>query len=871
MSTINNNLMAANVANNLNAHYGRLATSVQRLSSGLRVNSSADDAAGLAIRELMRADVAALNQGARNANDAISMLQVADGALAIIDEKLIRMKELAEQAATGTYNSAQRLIIDSEYKAMADEIDRIARATDFNGIKLLDGSLSGAHNGKGLQSTGMMKIHFGTANDSAEDYYYVQIGDCTTKGLGLGGGAFRTEPVYAFVKTEALVEEQQIFRPKTEYEEYTDPDTGKKYYTDGNYFFSDCYNPGSTRLDWETDRHIIERLRMEQARVTTKQWWQIYIDPDTSQEYYYQAGRGYVLDPHNPVDTRLDSSDLAQKAILDRLQNTNKSAQIETVWDVYEDPAGVKYYTCDSGKTYVPDPEKPLDKLLDTATPADKAIIDKFMPSLAIRIVNEPSCEYYYTVYEDPVTGKTYRSRDGGKTFVDIVDKKEILSLDPDKDREIIARLKLHPANINHFIYFDTYRLPGTNVEYYTRDNGKTWITDLKKMDDIALDASDPSHAAIIAQLEPVLTGSVSRITYDVWEDRTNGNKRYYTMDGGATFFDDLNNPAASIIDKNDPGYAALIANFQKTQATATVQTQYYEYKDPDTNISYFTTDKGQTFVRKVNDPIGTLLTDQNILKRLKPNIIRRANQTGYAVYIYPDTGEEYYTRWDDRGSQFIKDPANPQDIALDKNNPAHQDMINKLVPKSHSSRGVVQMSHPEKYLIYEDTRTSQNYYSYDDGKTIINSLYSPYDSGHQLNPDNPSHKAILDNLRPLTTKVMKTVWNRVQTGTREVEGGSTISTQESAQKALAAIDRAIISKDSVRAHLGAMQNRLENTVTNLNIQLESLQASESRISDTDIAKEMTNFVRNQVLTQSAVAMLGQANSYPHMLMGLIN
>ncbi len=140
MSTINNNLMAANVANNLNAHYGRLVTSVQRLSSGLRINSSADDAAGLAIRELMRADVAALNQGVRNANDAISLIQVADGALGIIDEKLIRMKELAEQAATGTYNSDQRLMINSEFQAMGAEIDRIAFATNFNGQYLLDGS-----------------------------------------------------------------------------------------------------------------------------------------------------------------------------------------------------------------------------------------------------------------------------------------------------------------------------------------------------------------------------------------------------------------------------------------------------------------------------------------------------------------------------------------------------------------------------------------------------------------------------------------------------------------------------------------------------------------------------------------------------------
>ena len=183
--SFNNNLMALGVSNNLESHYARLSVSVQRLSSGLRINSAADDAAGLAIRELMRSDVAALNQGIRNANDAISMIQVADGALGVIDEKLIRMKELAEQAATGTYNSTQRLMIDSEFQAMASEIERIARATDFNGIKLLDGSLQGEHDGSGLDSTGKLKVHFGSANDSAEDYYYVEIGDCTLAGLGL--------------------------------------------------------------------------------------------------------------------------------------------------------------------------------------------------------------------------------------------------------------------------------------------------------------------------------------------------------------------------------------------------------------------------------------------------------------------------------------------------------------------------------------------------------------------------------------------------------------------------------------------------------------------------------------------------------------
>jgi flagellin len=191
---INHNLMAMNAARNLGNSYSNLSTSVARLSSGLRINSAADDAAGLAIREMMRTDIRVLNQGVRNANDAISLIQTADGALSVIDEKLTRMKELAEQAATGTYTSAQRLIMDSEYQAMASEISRIALATDFNGVKLLDGSLSGTAPGGATGS--QMKIHFGTGNSSAEDYYYIRINNSTASALGLGNSASPTHAGY---------------------------------------------------------------------------------------------------------------------------------------------------------------------------------------------------------------------------------------------------------------------------------------------------------------------------------------------------------------------------------------------------------------------------------------------------------------------------------------------------------------------------------------------------------------------------------------------------------------------------------------------------------------------------------------------------
>ena len=207
---INHNMMAANTARNLNAHYSQLSKSTERLSTGLRVNSAADDAAGLAIRELQRADIATLHQGARNANDSISLIQTADGALGVIDEKLTRMKELAEQAATGTYDSTQRLMIESEYQAMASEITRIANATDFNGIKLLDGNLSSsAHVGSGMSSTGKLKVHFGTANDSAEDYYYIQIGTSTASALGVGNQADANSKAYT-VSTQAAAQKALV-------------------------------------------------------------------------------------------------------------------------------------------------------------------------------------------------------------------------------------------------------------------------------------------------------------------------------------------------------------------------------------------------------------------------------------------------------------------------------------------------------------------------------------------------------------------------------------------------------------------------------------------------------------------------------------
>jgi len=121
-----------------------LKTSLERLSSGMRINRASDDAAGLAISEGMRGDIRSMKQAIRNANDGIGMINTAEGALGEQASMLIRMRELASQAATGTIGSAERITINREFQALKDEIDRTAAVTEFNGQKLLDGSMSTA-------------------------------------------------------------------------------------------------------------------------------------------------------------------------------------------------------------------------------------------------------------------------------------------------------------------------------------------------------------------------------------------------------------------------------------------------------------------------------------------------------------------------------------------------------------------------------------------------------------------------------------------------------------------------------------------------------------------------------------------------------
>ncbi len=137
-----NNIPSITAQRILGVNNNRLALSVERISSGIRINRAADDAAGLAVSEGLRSDIRALRQAVRNASDGISLMNVTEGALNEQAGILIRLRELASQAATGTVGSTERQTIQLEFSALRSELDRITATTEFNGTKLIDGTLS---------------------------------------------------------------------------------------------------------------------------------------------------------------------------------------------------------------------------------------------------------------------------------------------------------------------------------------------------------------------------------------------------------------------------------------------------------------------------------------------------------------------------------------------------------------------------------------------------------------------------------------------------------------------------------------------------------------------------------------------------------
>ncbi|MDP1927908.1 MAG: flagellin [Thiobacillus sp.] len=206
-AVINTNIASLNTQRNLSMSQSSLNTSIQRLSSGLRVNSAKDDAAGMAIGERMTSQIRGLNQAVRNANDGISLAQTAEGALSTVTENLQRIRELAVQSRNATNSATDRAALNTEAQQLKQEIDRVATNTSFNGVKLLDGSFNsqafqvGANVGETITIANIANAQSSALGSSsiaqvtgaaATAFTAITAGDLTINGVSIGGIAADT-------------------------------------------------------------------------------------------------------------------------------------------------------------------------------------------------------------------------------------------------------------------------------------------------------------------------------------------------------------------------------------------------------------------------------------------------------------------------------------------------------------------------------------------------------------------------------------------------------------------------------------------------------------------------------------------------------
>ena len=814
--TVNHNAMAANASRNLAATYGKLSTSVQRMSSGLRINSAADDAAGLAIREMMRADIAATRHGIRNTADAISMIQTADGALAVIDEKLTRMKELAEQAATGTYTTVQRDIINSEYQAMAAEIDRIANATNFNGIKLLDGSVTNQHSGHGI------KIHFGTSNNAAEDYYFINIDDVratSSTGLRIGGDAKNDIWGQGAAASGALAGPGCCTAGFSSLNKDAGFNSGQS--------FSYGYN-----WDWleDTDENLLSGKYLA-GRYTVS-------SGDSLQDLANKVNQG----TQSRVGLRLDSP--ALNAAL-------ASGGLAAI--CVGDEAYVFGSAAVSGA--------PGHLILSTAATTAKMFTTTYDPGLS------------YTNYN----GRTY-------VYNDPAVRNALVALGFDSDD-----LPVQSDGDLNFSGASTADIQNqmapahqAAIDAYVAAN---WAAGRERLNCAGGINYDPLEADLWAATSALVTAALTNGSGDLVIGRS------YAV---------------------NTGYYANSRGVFTTDATLAAQLGLSEVV-----VDLSTISDGGGGVRLEAHVGGTQVYGR---ANATPALIKTAQGLGLSFGlggIPPGSTGLYQLA---SGGAYGQPTVNPADIVVTSD-------FSQAGAVNHNSASafwamVDQDDDSIVYVFHKEGGDNNDLMACEVAGTgavsraALNAIDFQnvetgawHDSGAAMTLGGENW----GRLTPVQSKVNKgrEVWNVTLEGRdvgrerdlwianlgdlnlpgleesiingldrdsfMEIQNaadanwrGAEVRTQSSARESLDALTVAITRKDKIRADLGAMQNRLENTMTNLEIQAESLQAAESHISDVDVAKEMTEFTKNNLLVQAAASMLAQANSMSQLALSLM-
>jgi len=736
---INNNLMAMNAHRQLGINSGNGAKSIEKLSSGYRINRAGDDAAGLAISEKMRGQIRGLNQASRNSQDAISLVQTAEGALNETQAILQRMRELAVQSATDTNVNVDRDALQNEINELATEITRISETTEFNTQKLLTGEFDGTFH---IGANKGQNVNLSIGNMSAKALEVVS--DVTT--LGESGA-------------------------------------------------------GVTAVDADIDFNLsgVELTAVAGGAVGAE----LIADSDG-------IGDGFAKDITGISAADGVTSD-AGGGVVPTLSNGATQNQISI-----SASSDINWNSIDTTATSTISIGKSADRLTVAIDLTDDTGVVDIDDTLGAADVDADG-NYTYDAH--------------GISFTISAD--DFAAMAVDTSVTIDLELAVGSSDTTDVLTASSGVI-GTKNSWTTNTVAATGTKASFTDDEISIDYSTlPDGVAGIR-----LSGNATKLRVELLDD-----------DGGVIASDDNYTIAANTnftYDNHGVSFTFNVGDATAFEITQDIETYDSKVTVTSTDALKFdiTDDNGQVRSIEVSMATGDYSTEQirdaindavNADAGTFASDVASIDADGNLVLESAFAGaDSEVTVTAEGGFGAIFDTAGDHGVAAG----GDESVTLTLKDGSGATIGTAKTIAP--------SATSVSFTDADDNN--ITFTLKGYDSLSGVNVAQAFSASEI---------------------AREVSGID-ISTQEAADSAIATVNEALESVSAERAKLGAVQNRLEHTIKNLDTSSENLQASESRIRDVDMAKEMMEFTKNNILQQAAQAMLAQANQAPQGVLQLL-
>ena len=823
---IYHNIPALTAYNSLNATNTAMEKSIQKLSTGLRINSAADDAAGFAISEKMRSQINGLNIAIRNTQDATSMLQVAEGALGETNSMLQRMRELSVQASNDTLTSQDRSYIQLEIDQLVDQIDRIATTTQFNKKRLLDGSSAGITSSSNLSVKAFVRgslreiDQFGQKKSFEGNYKIKVTVDPNQTGQGqVQKSAIMTikhPNVITDVETnsnDGIVKVAVDNLPAANFEvtASTASVTGPSSSISSFYGFN---NSSTNPVDV----------------ATVQSYFNAAIAPTSSVTEVNNASILFEITSMSD-----DSITLKAQSNILGLDGTVNSAVMENIILKYDSSATTPANTVDVSKLLGNDDGDGVFNLSLTGDNfAEMARGNKFVLNVqGTGTTTAPDLAVNIAATQDPDWPYNWADNTSGVSVFGDTDPAS-----PNPDRTISYNLN-STACQDKDIHFRNYYLDTQRGTVYDGDVIVTTNTNFNTTNIADGDSLTKFTAAYIGK---TATG----------DTKLRDLNTFWNTSG--VFM--LDNPQTITITQGDGKQASVTlyatdtlnevrAKFNSAIANDLGQSQYVDGAYSDYFCTFVEKTQGVdmpaqgletvpgTFIFRslLAGPAGdlTFSGDEDLINTLAFNVVKDSSVAAFQASIYDaHTGTPIATNVKVSDNHLVGILHENVDIEFDAMagiqatwSEAERNFI--LTPQSNSYEATVHIV---------------------DSSTVF-----------QIGANEGEDIAIdIGNMSAASLGITKV----------------NVATRETATKAIGIIDHAIIMVSSQRAKIGAYQNALDYTSENLTTTMTNLSAAESRIRDADMAQEMMEFVKLQILNQSGTSMLAQANQLPQSVLSLL-